>query len=1176
MARVAVRGFSQQQAVRKRLLIIYGSQTGTAESLARMLGPQALGHNFEPIIEPMNDAIATLKASEPPAAIACVCSTYGVGEFPSNAERFFGEVNRAALPGLRGVPYSILGLGDSRNEHYNAAAKALDGALRKAGAVSAQKLALSCETKGHDSAYREWKRGLWKALGSTVLHGGVPSVVYECRPVPTAKPEPLESPYGFEHATVASNEVVSAPGYAPVFRKLRFEPMDRRRPRKLNEHVMVLPQNGVELVERAARRLDADLDSIVRVVALSGAPKSHIDGKNVDVRTLLSEVIDLSGIPPRSFLESLAALATDSSERAALDDLANDLSASSEYEALTMFGIFSVVDALERFSKLPVTLEYLLSYAPRITPRTYSLASDSSYELVFNERAMAVGDRIHHGLATHMMGQLEKGHKLTISFAPSGLATMPDPEKPLAIVALGTGIASARMLLQHRHHYFQMQQERGKVGNVVMYYGFRHAGKDELFTDEIEAYVKEGWLDVRKTASRDQAPFLSPIDVMDASLADFVGRDGHISYCGLGGEVPLLVENKLGQVGVDVAALRVAGRYHEEAYSRDPDVENLFLERRGDALAPTLAGRMGRTDMFCFQCEQTHKGRGCHKIGVCGKTPRVAALQDLVVHGVKVMGFYAHELHQLGGLLLDDDDANRLMLEALFATLTNVNFDEARFVDLASRVAGTTEKLKTEYLARCAQVGAVAKTPSRGAFISVPKETSSADVLVELGKGVGILQRFGDPNSQSSEGVREMLTYAIKGIAAYADHSLVNNREDPEIYAFLRKALAYLATEGVGDDLAAGLALCLEAGKANVAAMSLLYDSHATSLGVPSPHAVPLKPKPGKAILVSGHDLVLLKALLEATEPLGINVYTHGEMLPAHGYPGLRKYSNLAGHYGGAWMRQSVEFPHFKGAILVTTNCLTEPHDTYDSRLFTAGAVGWPGVAHIGNDLSDVDFSPLVRAAIDAPGFDQSDVDFGHPDPVGQKRRPESLTVGFGHEALLGAAGTIVDEIKNGNVTRFYVVGGCDGFEGQRSYYTDLVANLEPTAVVLTLGCGKYRVNHLDLGTIGDTGIPRLLDVGQCNDAFSAVQVALALAQALDCEVKDLPLSIVLSWFEQKAIAVLLSCLHLGLKPIHLGPALPAFVTPEVLHKLVTDFGIVPIGDAAVDAKAMAAAPGAS
>ena len=400
--------------------------------------------------------------------------------------------------------------------------------------------------------------------------------------------------------------------------------------------------------------------------------------------------------------------------------------------------------------------------------------------------------------------------------------------------------------------------------------------------------------------------------------------------------MPLIVENSLRRCGVDVAALRKAKRYHEEFFTTDLDTENLFKSGAVDEKATTLATKMGKCEMFCFQCEQTFKGRGCHKVGVCGKTPRVAALQDLTVHGAKVLGYYANELRKMGAPVRDE--VNRFTLQALFATLTNVNFDESRFVALVGELHAMTKEVSAEYATACARKGV---TPAAPQVRSLPAALPNADGLVELGRDVGVLTRFTDPTTQNAAGVSEMLVYGLKGIAAYADHSLMNKRELPEIYEFVHRALAFMTTPEQYD-LGKVLELSLEAGRVNVSTMSLLYESN-SSLGVPTPTPVPVKPRPGKAILVSGHDLIILKGLLEVTEPLGIDVYTHGEMLPAHGYPKLKQHKNLVGNFGGAWMRQGVEFPHFPGPVLMTTNCLTEPHESYRDRLFTAGAVGGQG-----------------------------------------------------------------------------------------------------------------------------------------------------------------------------------------------------------------------------------------
>jgi hydroxylamine reductase len=591
------------------------------------------------------------------------------------------------------------------------------------------------------------------------------------------------------------------------------------------------------------------------------------------------------------------------------------------------------------------------------------------------------------------------------------------------------------------------------------------------------------------------------------------------------------------------------------------------------AAAPdTLAKKFEGCDMFCMQCEQTFRGKGCFKVGVCGKTPSCAALQDLTVHYAKLLGFYLHNARQLGAPELAE--LNRLTLSSLFATLTNVNFDDARFVALLKELHAAVATAKASYEKAAAAKGV--KLVQLPADTMLPPAAFSGDVkeLTEAGRAVGVLTRFVDAGAQNAASVCEMLMYGLKGIAAYADHSLMNGMENAEIYAFMHKALTFLITSE-RHDLGKAVAMCLEAGKINVITMGQLYDSNKT-MGVPAPNTVSVKPKPGKCILFSGHDLVILRELLPICDKEGINVYTHGEMLPAHSYPELRKHKSLAGHYGGAWMRQSVEFPHFPGAICMSTNCLTEPHENYKSRIFTCGAVGWSGVKHLGDNLSNIKFDALIAAAKAAPGFAADAKEFSYPDPEGTPKRPATHAVGFGHETVLSVAPTIIEAINKGQITRFFVVGGCDGYEGQRSYYADLVAGLPKTAVVLTVGCGKMRLLPLaeQLGTIGDTGIPRLLDMGQCNDSFSAVQVALALAKVLNCQVSDLPLSIVLSWFEQKAVAVLLSCIYLGLKPIRIGPALPAFVTPDVLKVLVEQFGILPVGDPAKDAEAMMSAKG--
>ncbi|MGB9587052.1 MAG: hydroxylamine reductase, partial [Armatimonadota bacterium] len=409
--------------------------------------------------------------------------------------------------------------------------------------------------------------------------------------------------------------------------------------------------------------------------------------------------------------------------------------------------------------------------------------------------------------------------------------------------------------------------------------------------------------------------------------------------------------------------------------------------------------------------------------------------------------------------------------------------------------------------------------------------------LVEQGAAVGVESRkakYGDDIT----GLIELITYGLKGTAAYADHAQILGQEEDSVYAIFHEILDYLAGDSFSvEEL---LVKALKVGELNLKVMELLDAANTGAYGHPVPTAVRITPLKGKAILVSGHDLKDLEELLKQTEGLGINVYTHCEMLPAHGYPGLRKYKHLVGNYGGAWQNQAKEFDEFPGAILMTTNCIQKPRDTYKARIFTTGLVAWPGVAHVANK----DFRPVIQAALEAPGFPEDEEE-------------KTITVGFGRNAVLSVADKVIDAVKSGAIRHFFLVGGCDGAKPGRSYYTEFVEKTPKDTVVLTLACGKYRFNKMDLGDIG--GIPRLLDIGQCNDAYSAIQIAVALANAFGVDVNDLPLSLILSWYEQKAVAILLTLLYLGIKNIRLGPSLPAFVTPAALQVLVDNYGIKPI-----------------
>jgi hydroxylamine reductase len=543
--------------------------------------------------------------------------------------------------------------------------------------------------------------------------------------------------------------------------------------------------------------------------------------------------------------------------------------------------------------------------------------------------------------------------------------------------------------------------------------------------------------------------------------------------------------------------------------------------------------------MFCYQCEQTARGTGCDKFGVCGKSPEVADLQDLSVYVTKGIAMYGHRAGQMG---FRDHEVDVFILEALFSTVTNVDFDPDRLDNLIRKGAEIKDKARALYENACKQAG---KTPED---LSGPAEWvpgGSRDRRIADAVRVGIeaaKQSFGEDIA----GLQYLLTYGLKGMAAYADHAMILGKEDDQVYAFFQEALDYLTNDNpTVDDL---LGLCLRCGEMNLRVMGLLDAANTDAYGHPEPTQVRVEPVKGKAILVSGHDLKDLEELLKQTEGKGVNIYTHGEMLPAHGYPGLKKYKHLVGNYGGAWQDQQREFEDFPGAILMTTNCIQKPRESYNARIFTSGLVGWPGVTHI----ADRDFTPVIEAALEAQGFAEGG-------PV------KTITVGFGHNAVLGVADQVIEAVKAGKIRHFFLIGGCDGAKTGRDYYTRFAEAVPDDSVILTLACGKYRFNKLDFGDID--GIPRLLDIGQCNDAYSAIQIAVALAKAFDTDVNNLPLSMILSWYEQKAVCILLTLLHLGIKNIKLGPSLPAFVTPAALGVLVDKFNIAPISTVEEDLK---------
>ena len=546
--------------------------------------------------------------------------------------------------------------------------------------------------------------------------------------------------------------------------------------------------------------------------------------------------------------------------------------------------------------------------------------------------------------------------------------------------------------------------------------------------------------------------------------------------------------------------------------------------------------------MFCYQCEQTAKGTGCTVSGVCGKDPQTATLQDLLLHATEGISVYAHRARQLGAR---DAAVDRFVLEALFSTVTNVNFDPQRLVGLVKQAQEVKAKARATYEQAARNAGRTVETPAgEAAFVA----GATLDAMLAQGQALAIDKRSAQRGADLT-GLQELLTYGLKGMAAYADHAMILGKESDEVYAFIHEALDYLtrADGGAAQEL---LGLSLRCGEMNLKVMALLDAANTGAYGDPVPTPVRVTPVAGKAILVSGHDLKDLEELLKQTAGKGINVYTHGEMLPSHGYPGLKKYPHLVGNYGGAWQDQAKEFDAFPGAILMTTNCIQKPRDSYKSRLFTCGVVAWPGVTHIANR----DFSPVIQAALAAGGF--------AADEPGK-----TILTGFGHNAVMSVAGKVIEAVKAGKIRRFFLIGGCDGAKPGRNYFTELAQQVPKDCVILTLACGKYRFNKLEFGDIG--GIPRLLDLGQCNDAHSAVQIAVALAGAFGVGVNDLPLSMVLSWYEQKAVVILLSLLHLGIRNIRIGPSLPAFVTPAMLDILVKNFNLMAITTPEADLKAM-------
>jgi hydroxylamine reductase len=550
--------------------------------------------------------------------------------------------------------------------------------------------------------------------------------------------------------------------------------------------------------------------------------------------------------------------------------------------------------------------------------------------------------------------------------------------------------------------------------------------------------------------------------------------------------------------------------------------------------------------MFCVQCEQTistPSGKGCSFAqGMCGKTAKVSDLQDLLVYALQGTSYYAEKAREFG---IVDRAIDAFVPQAFFATLTNVNFEADRITAYARQAQAYRQQLRESYEAACQSAGIQAATAGGAAAFELAGDAAGLAAqapIAAVNRGQGVV-------SDDVLGLRLLCLYGLKGAAAYMEHARALGEVDDGVAAEFHHVMAWLGSdpEDMGELLSASMAI----GQLNYRVMEMLDRGETSKFGHPAPTQVNVKPVAGKAILVSGHDLCDLKEILEQTAGRGINVYTNGEMLPAHGYPELNKYPHLVGNYGSAWQNQQREFAAFPGAIVMTSNCLIDPNvGQYGERIFTRSVVGWPGVQHIEGD----DFSRVIACAESLAGFPYNEI-------------PQRITVGFGRNALMAAAPAVVEQVRQGHIKHFFLVGGCDGDKRERSYYEEFASAVPKDGVILTLACGKFRFNKKNFGEIN--GIPRLIDIGQCNDSYSAIALALALAKEFDCGINELPLSLVLSWFEQKAIVVLLTLLSLGVKNIRVGPSIPGFLTPNLVNILNEKFGLTPIGTVEDDLAAM-------
>lgn len=557
-------------------------------------------------------------------------------------------------------------------------------------------------------------------------------------------------------------------------------------------------------------------------------------------------------------------------------------------------------------------------------------------------------------------------------------------------------------------------------------------------------------------------------------------------------------------------------------------------------------------EMFCYQCEQTANGKGCTKQGVCGKTPEVANLQDLLIFQLKGISCYGDILLKKG--MRPEKRVVSFVENCLFTTLTNVNFDPEVHVKLLQEA----QKIKDELRQQTGGTG----TENIYMAYRLPETKSE---MLRTSQIAGIMY---DQNlDEDIRSLRQLVIYGLKGISAYGHQARELGYYSDTVDDFYIQGLAAVTDDQLTvEEL---IQLAMKTGTMALEIMQKLDEANTTVYGNPSPHAVPMTLKAGPFIIVSGHDFHDLEMLLAQSQGSGVNIYTHGEMLPGHGYEGLKKYPHLVGNFGGAWQEQQKQFDNIPGCILMTTNCLMKPRDSYKDRIYSTNVVGWDGVKYIPRkENGEKNFSEIIQQALALGGYDTDrDVRPTEPSDCPEYQQVDELLTGFAHEATLSHAGEIVQAVKDGQIRHFFLIGGCDGARPGRNYFTKFAQLVPEDCVILTLACGKYRFNKLDFGTVA--GLPRLLDVGQCNDAYSAVRIAMALADVFDTDVNSLPLSMILSWYEQKAVAVLLALLSLGIKNIYLGPSLPAFLSPNVLQYLVENYRISPIGDPKEDLEKM-------